>query len=319
MKSSFTKAYYTLRGHWPSLERYETLVKEQKGKLRVVVFHGFDTSGSTRFNYKFSSLKRFDQLIQQLKPFSNFISLTDLEENNLSNELLNVLFVSDDGFANNLTAIPIIEKHQVPFTLFLSTNSLRGKRYLWPDLLDLSVHYGSEQLKLDNATYSRSGKKYTSSNGQDLKQVLRTGTLQQVEEIEEQLKHTTSIPEEISSIYLNLLESKDLVALAKHELISFGDHGISHTNFKYLTEEELLEEMQKSKRYLMEVTGQPIHSLAFPFGEYESREVQLAQSVGYTHLFGEEKTIGDLVIPRISVNPFSSLSNQVKAILKGHY
>ncbi len=318
MKSSFTKAYHTLKGHWPNFEHYEALFQKQKGKLRVVVFHGFDTSGSTRFNYKFTSLKRFDQLIQQLKPFTNFISLADLEKGKFSSEFLNVLFVSDDGFANNLAAIPIIEEHQVPFTLFISTNSLRGKRYLWPDLLDISAHYGSKHLKLDNIVYSRSGTKYFSKKGQDLKHVLRTGTLQQIEQIEAQLK-PTSVPQKISSTYLDLLTLKDLTTLAKHKLVSFGDHGVSHTNFKYLTDEELLDEMKKSKRYLMEITGEKINSLAFPFGEYESREVQLALNVGYTHLFGEEKTMGDLVIPRISVNPFSSLSNQVKAILKGHY
>lgn len=318
MKTELVKTYYRVKSHVPISESFESLAASESGKIRVVVFHGFDTSGSTKYNYKYTSLNRFKQLIEKLKNYVTFISLAQFEKNEIDNNRLNVLLVCDDGFKNNLSILPVVEQFSVPITLFISTNQLRNKTCLWPDLLDLAGHFGPKKITISKTSFLKKNKVYLSQDGISLKKHLTTGTFNQIQQLEDELNEINITPQ-LKNTYLEILSPNEIKAIHQNPLISMGSHGVSHTNFTNLTDQELSNELIESKEYLESLTNSPICALAFPFNLYGKREVNFAKNAGYTMLFGEDERMDNQVIPRITVNPFSSLSNQVKAILKGRY
>lgn len=92
------------------------------------------------------------------------------------------------------------------------------------------------------------------------------------------------------------------------EHILVGSHTMTHPNLNLLGEDEMRRELTESREELQRLTGRSITLLSFPFGEYDTRVVEMARLAGYEQLFGilpilsflEEK---ECVIGRVSVKP----------------
>ncbi len=67
--------------------------------------------------------------------------------------------------------------------------------------------------------------------------------------------------------------------------VRFGSHTASHRALDRISDGEAREELSASKRRLEEITGKPVESIAFPYGAYTERTVQLAQEAGYRRAF----------------------------------
>ena len=96
-------------------------------------------------NYKFdmelvsASSKSFDYQISHIKKYYNPISmkqLVDYIENKKPLPSKPVLVTFDDGFDDNyINAFPILKKHNVPATIFLSTGYIDTDHVIWFDRL----------------------------------------------------------------------------------------------------------------------------------------------------------------------------------------
>ena len=67
-------------------------------------------------------------------------------------------------------------------------------------------------------------------------------------------------------------------------LVEIGSHGLSHAHLPTLSDEQLQAENQQSKALLEELLGTEVVSFAYPYGDYQAREVKASQQAGY--LFG---------------------------------
>lgn len=54
-----------------------------------------------------------------------------------------------------------------------------------------------------------------------------------------------------------------------------GSHTVTHPELPNLTDEELIAELRGSKEFLQDITGQPVLSIAYPFGEVDERVIHL--------------------------------------------
>lgn len=95
------------------------------------------------------SEKCFEEHLIFLKKHYNIIKLTELSERLLQNKLVGneAAITFDDGYKDNLTnALPLLEKYNVPATIFITT-SLLGKRasFKW----DMQYHYTDRAVFLD--------------------------------------------------------------------------------------------------------------------------------------------------------------------------
>jgi peptidoglycan/xylan/chitin deacetylase (PgdA/CDA1 family) len=65
-----------------------------------------------------------------------------------------------------------------------------------------------------------------------------------------------------------------------HEI---GSHGCTHSNLAYLDMVDCIQELRDSKKILEDITGKPVTSISFPYGDWNMRVWEYAQNLGYTH------------------------------------
>ena len=78
---------------------------------------------------------------------------------------------------------------------------------------------------------------------------------------------------------LTLLELKQV---AQYQEISVGSHTVSHSVTPNLTDEQLLFELEESKRALELWTGRDVRCFAYPVGQVDGRERTVLASLGYS-------------------------------------
>jgi hypothetical protein len=70
-----------------------------------------------------------------------------------------------------------------------------------------------------------------------------------------------------------------------------GSHSISHSNFRKMTDEKARQELIESKARIEEQLNNTVTSFSFPYGrftDFTSQQIELAQHVGYQHIFTTE-------------------------------
>ena len=79
-------------------------------------------------------------IIKYKKQGFSFVSLDELSEiinSNKTPEHLFITFTIDDGYLDNYTeALPVFERQQVPFAIFVATDFIDQKAILWWDILE---------------------------------------------------------------------------------------------------------------------------------------------------------------------------------------
>ena len=89
---------------------------------------------------------------------------------------------------------------------------------------------------------------------------------------------TSSYIQTGSADYLNEVELKELAALPG---ATIGSHGVRHCRLAECDDDALRWELQESRRYLEDVTGQPVTALSYPHGSASERVREAARQAGY--------------------------------------
>ena len=75
----------------------------------------------------------------------------------------------------------------------------------------------------------------------------------------------------------------DLRALSESSLFEIGAHSATHARLGQLSLREQEQEIAESKRALEEMTGRPVTSFAYPYGNFTRETVRLVQRLGFDH------------------------------------
>lgn len=81
-----------------------------------------------------------------------------------------------------------------------------------------------------------------------------------------------------------LMDDAQLRACQASGRVEIGSHGLTHAHLPEVDDTALEREVAESKRALEALVGQEIVSFAYPYGEYDAREVEAVKRAGY--LFG---------------------------------
>jgi len=83
-------------------------------------------------------------------------------------------------------------------------------------------------------------------------------------------------------------------------LVEFYSHTNSHARCDLLSEDELKEELMKSKEIIEEKLGSPCQYLCWPYGRYNDAALKIAKGIGYKGIFTTERGV-----VRAGSNPFA--------------
>jgi peptidoglycan/xylan/chitin deacetylase (PgdA/CDA1 family) len=198
-----------------------------------------------------------------------------------------VLFTFDDGYVDNLTfAYPIFKKHNITFTINLSTCFPERTAVIWWYLLEDLI------LKRERLTFDHRGKTYdfncATQEGKS-HAYATTRKLFKFANIQERGQLTKSV---LLANDMDLRKKIDEVALtwdqlqqlASDSLVTLSAHTANHYVLSSLSDEEVRYEILESKRIFESKLGRQIDHFAYPFGnrrEAEAREFRIAAECGF--------------------------------------
>lgn len=178
-----------------------------------------------------------------------------------------ILLTFDEGYYNNLLALPVLEKHQVPVTVYISTGHIKsGKAFWWDVLFRLRSKEGlakniimTEMESLMSLSYQEQENYLIEKFGVDC------------------LKPAGDLDRPMTE--------EELANFAKHPMIEIGNHTHYHLNMVNYSKEELINSMNESHQYLKDLCGIEPLSFAYPYGNYNEVVLDSMKSMPYKIAF----------------------------------
>ncbi len=265
--------------------------------------------------------ENFAEHLQVLQKYTQPMSLKDLAEAHQAGNIRDrsVAITFDDGYANNLhQAKPLLEKYQIPATVFVTTDYLTQPREFWwdeleriilqtetlPEQLALTINEQPQQWQLGNAcNYSQSEAWHNRhlpawdappgsrlSFYYQLWSQLQPLSREQRQPLLEQIKawaNYQTLPLRLSHRPLAIDE---LSEIEQGNIIELGAHTVSHPLLVQQTLTVQKEEIEHSKLALEKLLNHPVTSFAYPFGSYGDETPGLVAAAGFDYACSTVKT-----------------------------
>lgn len=300
-------------------------LREDEGTC-ILLYHGIDLVNNTRLNARFLSQKKLHEQLKYCKENFHIIGLDDYYQGNLEPGKMNIAVTFDDGYLNNLElALPVLEDLQIPATFFVTAINSTPYPMLWTDYLDLVNMRYHHPVVIQGEVFEHQKKEYLNAKNESLKVVCKRKNWAFKNSIYSTFPELLNDPVCAAyTRYWKVMNESQIQQLAASRWVNIGSHGYYHDDLGILPLEKAVELLQKSKNYLEEVLGQEIVALAYPNGSYTPALANAAKQLGFDQqLIVNFNQASDqefsYIKARLTVNPFISLDNQIRAILRGDY
>jgi peptidoglycan/xylan/chitin deacetylase (PgdA/CDA1 family) len=224
-----------------------------------------------------------------------------------------VIVTFDDGYADNLdNAKPLLERYDVPATIFVTTGYVGSRREFWKDYLeriflqpgtlpaalDLSLNGEFHQWPLGAAaSYStedfrrHSHWNVTKQTDPTPRQRLYRSLCQLLGSLSEDERRrvvedllTWAGMEVTARPTHRILSADEVLRLAEGGLVEVGSHTVTHPVLSTLPLATQRNEILSSKIRLEEILGHPVSSFAYPYGgrsHYTAETVTAVREAGF--------------------------------------
>lgn len=300
----------------------------QRAGSRILVYHGFDETGSTEFNTRMLARGSIERHLAYFSAHCQVVSIAELMGGRRAADRLTVALSFDDGYANNLEiALPLLEKYRLPATFFITGALAEGTEILWADLVDLAARVVRGEMVVAGERYRRvrRGGLVSTRTGRRLLERCRHARWREIETVMADLMPLLDTPEAAALAPVwRPLGPEEIRRMAASERVEIGAHGHFHTRLGLIPHDEAVVELKRSKAALERLTGREVDAVAYPENSYTRSLVDAAERIGYRRqlavdfLFPEDATDPRLA-GRMGVNPIMSWNNQLWRILEGGY
>jgi len=189
----------------------------------------------------------------------------------------------DDGYRNTMTrALPILERHAAPFTIYVPTGATTGELpSWWLGLRALFQKHETVTVSAMARTFECRDIAAKSAAHSEVKRWVRQDYRRASALAETFRAYDVSFPALNRSYFMDETELK---IVARHPLASIGAHTESHPALALLPPAEARREIAANRQYLETLLDRPVRHFAYPFGvptTFGEREVGLAAAIGF--------------------------------------
>lgn len=214
----------------------------------------------------------------------------------------------DDGYLDNLTvALPILERHNVPATVFVIGNAIGRTREFWWDGLDRALVHDAPLPQMLPFPFGRGPDAFTLHES-DAEPPIPAGwradagapvtarqrlfralwdaiVVLEPTEQDDAVAHVLQwagqpVDPPTSSTPRGALGVEDLAALAAHPLISIGSHTLDHLSLTDLDPGRQRQQIHDGHRKVEELIGAPVDRFSYPFGRHDATARDVVRSLG---------------------------------------
>lgn len=256
--------------------------------------------------------KHFAEHLEILREYGNPLHLQELTKK-LGNQQpmhRSIVVTFDDGYADNFyNAKPLLEKYDIPATVFVTTGRINQKQEFWwdeldrlllqpstlPSLLELNINGRTYQWELGKATnYSEADfelnchwrmEKEEDANPRNtlyraLYRELHLLPMDERDKLLDEIRIWANA-EPVGRSTHRALSNDEILALELGGLIEIGAHTVTHPFLSQLSIAAQRDEIQLSKNYLEEILGHLVTSFSYPNGNYTLEISSLVREVGF--------------------------------------
>ncbi|MGC9003265.1 MAG: polysaccharide deacetylase family protein [bacterium] len=218
-------------------------------------------------NFEIVPLSLIAKLIHERKP---------LPKNSLT-------ITIDDGYKDNyLLAYPILRKHKVPATIFLTTSYINGRKTPW----EAKVSFAIANTSRKEIFIEGLGK--FNLKGERKRYLARKLIIKRLKNLSERKKNIlleklieecgVDIPWDLGK---NLMLSWEEIREMSEAGVEFGAHTVNHPELTNITLRQARWEIEESKKEIEEMLGKPVVSFAYPSGLYNGDIVEIVKETGF--------------------------------------
>lgn len=280
MKKTILKTIYNLGGFAP----FQWTVRD---KILILTYHRFSLERETSK----TSAEDFENHLGYLKEHARVLPLSETVEFLRAGKTLpphTVVITIDDGYGDAYEiAFPILKKYNLPATIFVITDFLDAKIWLWTDKM---------RYVLSN---TESGAVNISFDGADKIETVLSDKLQRsntASRINSRLKKMPNAQKELKIAEIAKALNVEIPALPPDDFaplnwsraremdaggISVESHTVTHPILTNIEDEQLDFEMRNSKARLEEILDREVGHFCYPNGAFNENVRRAAENAGY--------------------------------------
>jgi peptidoglycan/xylan/chitin deacetylase (PgdA/CDA1 family) len=236
--------------------------------------------------------EEFDSQMSAVREFANPVSLDMIADavthgRTLPERAVTVTF--DDGFCDTFeTAYPVLQRHGVPATVFVSTDIIERNEAFWFEITaHLMLRVPARAIVFDECPEGLPSAGDDAARRESiavLHRVLKTCANPRRRALVEEWRLRFAPLIDARAAHLSRpIEKAQMLEMARGG-IDFGSHTVSHPNLVLESTDVIERELRESKAYLERLFERPVRSLAYPFGTpdtYDARAMTAARACGY--------------------------------------
>jgi len=259
-------------------------------EVPIVMYHGVVERPLPVFHWCHLEVSEFERQIAFLSEKYRVLPLAEIVDRMAKFRPLpdrTAAITFDDGFRSVYrTALPILEKYDVPFTVFVVTGLIESRQPPWPDrLYNALVHTRVVEVESDGEVWNLSTSKERAAAYQSLGARLKPLPFEKKEERLIALSRALDSPPEVEpNSPLATLGWDEILVLSHNRLASVGSHTHTHQILSQCSEDRQREELGVSRDMLRDRLGD-VHLFAYPNGsraDFNDATKRLLVELGYT-------------------------------------
>lgn len=236
------------------------------------------------------SQQNFDAQLAELARNWRTVPLAQLldECSNGSVAANTIALTFDDGYLDNLiNALPLLEKHRLHATIFVTSGMVGSDEEFWWDALECLLLSGRTlpmELEYAGRKWSMQSQESRLRAYDDLCFLLRDSAPETVEHALQELFAWAGMSRKSRQSH-QTVNHRQLKILAESPWIEIGGHAKHHVRLSLLPPQRQYMEIMSCRQQLESLTGKPVHLFSYPFGavgDFSEETIREVQKAGYT-------------------------------------